>query len=41
VFFDFDRIRQEIQSETERVSGANKGISDKPIRLKICSPSVL
>lgn len=29
------------QGETERVSGANKGISDKPIRLKICSPNVL
>ncbi|KAK9803596.1 hypothetical protein WJX72_003244 [[Myrmecia] bisecta] len=40
-FFDFDRIRQEILQETERVVGANKGISDKPIRLKICSPHVL
>lgn len=40
-FTDFDRIRQEIQSETERVVGTNKGISDKPIRLKICSPHVL
>jgi hypothetical protein len=33
--------RQEIQSETDRVSGANKNVSDKPIRLKICSPNVL
>jgi hypothetical protein len=33
--------RQEIQSETDRVSGANKNVSDKPIRLKICSPHVL
>ena len=40
-FFDFDRIRQEIMAETERVTGANKGISDKAIRLKICSPHVL
>ncbi|WIA15453.1 hypothetical protein OEZ85_002099 [Tetradesmus obliquus] len=41
VFYDFDRIRAEIQSETERVSGGNKNISDKPIRLKIFSPHVL
>ncbi|KAF6266399.1 P-loop containing nucleoside triphosphate hydrolase protein [Scenedesmus sp. NREL 46B-D3] len=41
VFHDFDRIRAEIQSETERVSGGNKNISDKPIRLKIFSPNVL
>ncbi|KAI8472465.1 MAG: the Dynamin A Gtpase domain complexed with Gdp, determined As myosin fusion [Monoraphidium minutum] len=41
IFTDFERIRQEIQSETERVSGGNKNISDKPIRLKICSPNVL
>ena len=40
-FFDFDRIRQEIMAETERVTSANKGISDKAIRLKICSPHVL
>jgi dynamin 1-like protein len=41
IFYDFHRIRAEIQSETERVSGSNKNISDKPIRLKICSPNVL
>ncbi|KIY98675.1 hypothetical protein MNEG_9284 [Monoraphidium neglectum] len=41
IFTDFDGIRQEIQSETDRVSGANKNVSDKPIRLKICSPNVL
>eukprot|EP00878_Enallax_costatus_P013508 GHUV01014123.1.p1 GENE.GHUV01014123.1~~GHUV01014123.1.p1 ORF type:complete len:883 (+),score=283.34 GHUV01014123.1:471-3119(+) len=41
VFYDFDRIRAEIQSETDRVSGGNKNISDKPIRLKIFSPNVL
>ena len=40
-FYDFDQIRQEILSETERVTGANKGISDKAIRLKICSSHVL
>ncbi|KAF8057938.1 DRP3A [Scenedesmus sp. PABB004] len=41
IFYDFDRIRAEIQHETERVSGGNKNISDKPIRLKIFSPHVL
>jgi dynamin 1-like protein len=41
VFYDFERIRAEIASETERVSGSNKNISDKPIRLKIFSPNVL
>lgn len=41
VFYDFDRIRAEIASETDRVSGGNKNISDKPIRLKIFSPHVL
>jgi dynamin 1-like protein len=41
VFYDFDRIRAEIQNETDRVSGGNKNISDKPIRLKIFSPNVL
>lgn len=32
---------QEILTETERVVGSNKGISEKPIRLKIYSPNVL
>ena len=40
-FHDFDQMRQEILQETERITGANKGISDKAIRLKICSPHVL
>ncbi|KAM4712185.1 dynamin-1-like protein isoform 3-T3 [Anableps anableps] len=38
---DFDEIRQEIENETERVSGNNKGISDDPIHLKIFSPHVV
>ena len=41
VFTDFDRVRREIAAETERVSGAGQNVSDKPIRLKICSPHVL
>lgn len=34
-------IRSEIQAETDRETGFNKGISEKQIRLKICSPYVL
>ncbi|KAI4318454.1 hypothetical protein MLD38_032155 [Melastoma candidum] len=40
-FFDFSQIRREIQAETEREAGGNKGVSDKQIRLKIFSPNVL
>ncbi|XP_067292584.1 dynamin-1-like protein isoform X4 [Pseudorasbora parva] len=41
VYTDFDEIRQEIETETERISGNNKGISDEPIHLKIFSPHVV
>uniref|UniRef100_H3DMF2 Dynamin-1-like protein n=1 Tax=Tetraodon nigroviridis TaxID=99883 RepID=H3DMF2_TETNG len=41
IFTDFNDIRQEIESETERLSGNNKGISDEPIHLKIFSPHVV
>ncbi|XP_061523353.1 dynamin-1-like protein isoform X3 [Phycodurus eques] len=41
LYTDFDEIRQEIEAETERVSGNNKGISDEPIHLKIFSPHVV
>ncbi|TNM91250.1 hypothetical protein fugu_019630 [Takifugu bimaculatus] len=41
IFMDFDEIRQEIENETERLSGNNKGISDEPIHLKIFSPHVV
>eukprot|EP00300_Choanocystis_sp_HF-7_P010111 c16786_g1_i1.p1 GENE.c16786_g1_i1~~c16786_g1_i1.p1 ORF type:complete len:176 (-),score=43.08 c16786_g1_i1:13-540(-) len=40
-FFDFQDIRKEIEAETERVTGKNKGVSDKPIRLRIFSPHVV
>ncbi|XP_062163832.1 dynamin-related protein 3B-like isoform X2 [Alnus glutinosa] len=40
-FYDFSKIRQEIQAETVREVGYNKGVSDKEIRLKISSPNVL
>uniref|UniRef100_A0A4W4H4U7 Dynamin-1-like protein n=1 Tax=Electrophorus electricus TaxID=8005 RepID=A0A4W4H4U7_ELEEL len=41
LYTDFDEIRQEIEAETERISGNNKGISDEPIHLKIFSPHVV
>ncbi|XP_022731282.1 dynamin-related protein 3A-like isoform X2 [Durio zibethinus] len=40
-FYDFSQIRREIQIETEREAGCNKGVSEKQIRLKISSPNVL
>ncbi|KAM6937765.1 dynamin-1-like protein isoform 2-T2 [Xenentodon cancila] len=41
IYTDFEEIRQEIEAETERISGNNKGISDEPIHLKIFSPHVV
>uniref|UniRef100_A0A673YF28 Dynamin-1-like protein n=1 Tax=Salmo trutta TaxID=8032 RepID=A0A673YF28_SALTR len=41
IYPDFSEIRQEIENETERISGINKGISDEPIHLKIFSPNVV
>uniref|UniRef100_A0A8C7GIV0 Dynamin-1-like protein n=1 Tax=Oncorhynchus kisutch TaxID=8019 RepID=A0A8C7GIV0_ONCKI len=41
IFTDFLEIRKEIEEETERSSGGNKGISPEPIYLKIFSPHVL
>ncbi|XP_074599197.1 dynamin-1 shibire isoform X2 [Brevipalpus obovatus] len=40
-FADFDQIRKEIEDETERVTGNNKGISPVPINLRVYSPHVL
>ncbi|XP_024029174.1 dynamin-related protein 3A isoform X2 [Morus notabilis] len=40
-FYDFSKIRREIQAETERGVGLNKRVSDKQIFLKISSPNVL
>ncbi|OAY78372.1 Dynamin-related protein 3A [Ananas comosus] len=40
-FYDFREIRREIQAETDKEAGENKGVSDKQIRLKIFSPNVL
>ncbi|XP_031788345.1 dynamin-1-like protein isoform X2 [Nasonia vitripennis] len=41
IYKDFDQIRQEIESETDRMAGANKGICPEPINLKIFSKSVV
>ena len=40
-FTDFNEIRGEIEQETFRVAGQNKGISKLPINLRIYSPNVL
>ncbi|KAJ7396433.1 hypothetical protein BTVI_145045 [Pitangus sulphuratus] len=40
-FTDFDEVRQEIEAETDRVTGMNKGISSIPINLRVYSPHVL
>uniref|UniRef100_A0A4W6FJT9 Interferon-induced GTP-binding protein Mx n=1 Tax=Lates calcarifer TaxID=8187 RepID=A0A4W6FJT9_LATCA len=40
-FTDFDEVRQEIEAETDRVTGHNKGISPVPINLRVYSPNVL
>ncbi|XP_028313347.1 dynamin-2-like isoform X5 [Gouania willdenowi] len=40
-FVDFDEVRLEIEAETDRLTGSNKGISPIPINLRVCSPNVL
>lgn len=41
-FTDFDAVRKEIESETERLLGStDKDVSDRPIHLTIHSPHVL
>ncbi|XP_064463925.1 dynamin-like isoform X6 [Ornithodoros turicata] len=40
-FTDFAEIRKEIEDETDRVTGSNKGISNVPINLRVYSPHVL
>ncbi|XP_063332718.1 dynamin-2 isoform X2 [Pelmatolapia mariae] len=40
-FVDFDEVRQEIEAETDRLTGSNKGISPIPINLRVYSPNVL
>ncbi|KAI1350180.1 Dynamin central region-domain-containing protein [Xylaria sp. FL0043] len=40
-FTDFGDVKREIENETSRVAGSNKGINRQPINLKIYSPHVL
>uniref|UniRef100_A0A2M4BDH6 Dynamin n=1 Tax=Anopheles marajoara TaxID=58244 RepID=A0A2M4BDH6_9DIPT len=40
-YTNFDEIRGEIEAETDRVTGSNKGISNIPINLRVYSPHVL
>jgi len=40
-FDNFDDICKEIEDETDRLCGTNKGVTDVPINLKVFSPKVL
>lgn len=40
-YYNFNKIRDEIVADTERVTGKNVGISNAPINLRIFSPKVL
>lgn len=41
IFTNFDDIRTEIEAETNRMAGSNKGICPEPINLKVYSNSVV
>ncbi|XP_045526965.1 dynamin-1-like protein isoform X3 [Pieris brassicae] len=41
IYTDFDQIRDEIDRETDRMAGNNKGICPEPINLKIYSTKVV
>lgn len=38
-FVDFEEVRLEIEAETDRITGSNKGISPIPINLRVYSPN--
>lgn len=40
-YYDFAEVRREIENETARIAGNNKGIDRQPINLKVYSPHVL
>jgi replication fork clamp-binding protein CrfC len=40
-FYDFTKIRKEIEEQTMRIAGYDKNISDEPISLTIYSPNVV
>ena len=35
IFTDFSDVLKEIENETQRLAGSNKGISHEPINLKV------
>jgi replication fork clamp-binding protein CrfC len=39
IFSDFDAVRKEIEDETDRATGKNKGVSSVPINLRVYSPN--
>jgi dynamin 1-like protein len=41
IYTDYDEMRKEIEAETDRTAGKNKGICPEPISLKLFSPRVL
>lgn len=41
VFEDFNAVRREIERDTDRVCGQNRGISHQPINLRVFSPSLV
>ncbi|XP_048245945.1 dynamin-1-like isoform X1 [Haliotis rufescens] len=40
-YSDFSEVRKEIEEETDKATGKNKGISNIPINLRVYSPNVL
>ena len=40
-FTDFNQVRQEIETQTAKIAGKNKGVSPTPISLTIYSPKVV
>lgn len=41
IFEDFKAVRREIEADTDRVCGQNKGVSHDPIRLRVFSPTLV
>jgi len=40
-FTDWNEVRRQIEVETDKIAGTNKGISKDPIILKVYSPDVV
>lgn len=38
--YNWDHVRKEIELETDKVAGTNKGISSSPVIVKIFSPNI-